>query len=49
MVQSGPDPASAKAKLSQTPRRKPNADSATALPARAACSQNHRVEIKNDT
>jgi len=49
MVQSGPDPASAKATLSQTPRRKPNADSATALPARAACSQNHRVEIKNDT
>jgi hypothetical protein len=50
MVQSGPDPASAKATLSQTPpRRKSNADSAIALPARAACGQNHQAEIKNDT
>lgn len=50
MVQSGPDPASAKAALSQTsPRRKSNPDSATALPARAASGQNHQAEIQNDT
>jgi hypothetical protein len=38
MVQSGPDPASAKATLSETPpRQKSNAESPSALPARAAC------------
>jgi hypothetical protein len=50
MVQSGPDPALAKATLSQTPpRRKSNADAATPLLARAACGQDHQAEIKNDT
>jgi hypothetical protein len=50
MVQSGPDPASAKATFSQTPpRRKSNADPATALPGRAAFGQNHQAEINNDT
>jgi hypothetical protein len=50
MVQSGPNPAPAKATLSQTqPRRKPNADSATALPAPATCGKSHEAEIKNDT
>ena len=50
MVQSGPNPAPAKATLLQTPpRRQSNADSATASPARAACGQNHRAETKNET
>lgn len=50
MVQSGPDLASAKATLLQTPpRRKSNENSAAALPARAACGQNHQAAIKNDT
>ena len=50
MIQSGPDPASAKSTLSQTPaRRGSNAGSAAALSARAACGQNHRAEIKNET
>jgi hypothetical protein len=50
MIQSGPDPASAKATLLQTPpRRQSDAETATASPARAACGQNHRAEIKNET
>jgi hypothetical protein len=48
MLQSGPDPASAKATLSQTPP-KSNANSATAPPARATCGQSHQAEVKNDT
>jgi hypothetical protein len=47
MVQSGPDPVSAK---SQTPsQRRSNADSAAALPPGAACGQNHQAELKSDT
>jgi hypothetical protein len=50
MIQSGPDPASAKSTLSQTPaRRGSNAGSAAALSARAACGQDHQAEIKDDT
>jgi hypothetical protein len=50
MVQSGPNPAPAKATLSQTPpQRKSNTDSATAPPAPAACGQNHQAELKSDT
>jgi hypothetical protein len=50
MIQSGPDPASAKATLLQTPpRRQSDAETATASPARAACGQNHRAEIENET
>jgi hypothetical protein len=50
MVQSGPDPASTKATPSQTPpRRKSNADSATAQSARAICRENHQADNKNDT
>jgi hypothetical protein len=50
MVQSGPDPASAKATLSQTPPRpKSNADSVTALPARTTRGQNYQAETENDT
>jgi hypothetical protein len=49
MIQSGPDPASAKTTLLQTPPwRKSNADSATNPPAPAAGGQNHQAEIKND-
>jgi hypothetical protein len=50
MVQSGPNPASAKATLSQTPPpRKSSAVSATALPTPATCRKSHEAEIKNDT
>lgn len=50
MVQSGPDPVSAKATFPQKPpRQKPNAHSAPALPAPAARSQDHQVETENDT
>jgi hypothetical protein len=50
MVQSGPDPAPTKTTPSQTPPpRKSNSDSATAQLARAACGENHRADIKNDT
>jgi hypothetical protein len=50
MIQSGPDPASAKSTLSQTPaRRKSNAGSAAALSTGAAYGQNQQAEINNDT
>jgi hypothetical protein len=49
MVQSGPDPAPTKATPSQTqPRRKSNAESATAQSARAACGENHKADITPD-
>jgi len=47
MIQSGPDPASAKATLLQTPPwRKSNADSATAPPARAASGKTIRPKSR---
>jgi hypothetical protein len=50
MVQSGPDPAPTNVTPSQTPpRRKSNAESATAQSTRAACGENHQADIKNDT
>jgi hypothetical protein len=49
MVQSGPDPVSAKEPLPQTPRRKPIANSANALRVQATTHQNQSAKIKHDT